>query len=119
MIAYVMLYSVTVAAPLALAAALIASMLRRHGRPERFVWLAALAFALALPLMVLLRPPATGGVPSGPSPEPAATGVIGLPTVLVVPDAGAEVPFGTVLVGAWLLASALLLSRLGVAAPCG
>jgi TonB family protein len=94
----------------------MASTLRRHGRPERFVWLAALAFALALPLMVLLRPPATGGVPSGPSPEPAATGVIGLPTVLVVPDAGAEVPFGTVLVGAWLLASALLLSRLGVAA---
>jgi len=116
MIAYVMLYSVAVATPIVLAAMLVAAVLRRYGRAERFVWLATLVLAFALPVLAILRPDMTGGARSGTSLAVTPTGIIGLPTIFVVPDAPAEIPFGSLLVWAWLVASAVLVARLGVAA---
>ena len=95
MIAYGMLYAVAVALPVLLAALACSAALRRYGRPERGVWLAALGLALALPVAFLMTsfggtsPGVSGTLPetglaaatSGASPE---TGVLGLPAVVVV-----------------------------------
>lgn len=109
MIAYAMLYTVAVGVPLFLAALSLSAVLRRHGRPERLVWLGALVLSFALPIIMLLRP--VGGGPSAVDDAATRTGAIGLPEVIVVPDGGAGIGLGDVLVAAWLLASVLLAVR--------
>lgn len=112
MIAYVMLYWIAVGVPIVLAARVAGAMLRRHGRAERFVWVAALVLSVVLPMVALVQPSTGGGVSTTAAAPP--TGIIGLPTVFVVPDGRAPVPLGTVLLWAWLGVSLLLLVRLGV-----
>jgi bla regulator protein blaR1 len=113
MIAYGMLYTIAVGLPIALAAIAIAAVLRRHGRPERFVWLGALATAFVLPVVALLDPLARG---ASVVPAPPETGVIGLPAVVVVPTEAPAMGFGDLLVAAWLLASGVLILRWAIAA---
>lgn len=115
MIAYLMLYSVAVGAPVVLASHVVAALLRRHGRAERLVWLAGLGLAVALPLAALLQTPGAAPAGTGPASVTGSTGIIGLPTVFVVPDAGVRLPVGATLAWTWLIASGVLLARLGVA----
>lgn len=112
MIAYGMLYTAAVGIPIALAAIAISAVLRRHGKPERLVWLGALVTAFVLPVVALLDP-FGGQAAAPPLPE---TGVIGLPAVLVVPSETAALGLGELLVAAWLLASGMLVLRWAVAA---
>ncbi len=126
MIAYGMLYAAAVGLPLLLAAIACSAVLRRYGRPERSVWLAALGLALTLPVVFLINPfagiwpGASGtlaetGVPavvSGTLPE---TGVLGLPAVVVVSVEQSGLGLDEVLVLAWLLASMVLMLRWAVA----
>ena len=112
MIAYGMLYTAAVGIPIALAAIAISAVLRRHGKPERLVWLGALVTALVLPVVALLDP-FGGQAAAPPLPE---TGVIGLPAVLVVPSEAAALGLGELLVAAWLIASGVLVLRWAVAA---
>jgi TonB family protein len=56
MIAYAMLYTVLVSVPLGVAAWFVARFLRAHGRPERGVWMVALAATLLFPAFTLSRP---------------------------------------------------------------
>lgn len=112
MIGYWMLYAIAAALPILLAAHVGSAALRRHRRPERGVWLAALGLALALPIVALLDP--FGGTPNvaGPVPE----GVIGLPEIFAVPEAPAGLGLNEVLLAAWLLVSTALVLRWAVAA---
>lgn len=112
MIAYGMLYAAAVGLPIALAAVAISAVLRRHGKPERLVWIGALLTALVLPLVALLDP---FGASSSATPA-AQTGVIGLPEILVVPADGRSFELGEMLLATWLLASMLLAVRWAVAA---
>ncbi|MEX2048727.1 MAG: M56 family metallopeptidase [Gemmatimonadota bacterium] len=125
MILYAMLYTVAVGVPIVLAAMTLAAVLRHHGRPERLVWLVALALAFALPAVALLDPlglrtPASidvGITAAGAAGVGSADtdGVIGLPDLVVVAgDVGR--PIGALLAFAWLLASSLLAARWAVAA---
>ena len=56
MIAYGMLYAAAVGLPILLAAVLCSAALRRCGRAERGVWLAALGLALVFPGALLMNP---------------------------------------------------------------
>jgi TonB family protein len=112
MIAYGMLYTAAVGIPIALAAIALSAVLRRHGKPERLVWLGALVTAFVLPVVALLDP-FGGQAAAPPLPE---TGVIGLPAVLVVPSEGSALQLGELLMAAWLLASGVLAVRWAVAA---
>lgn len=124
MILYGMLYAAAVGLPILLAALVSSALLRRSGRAERGVWLGALLLALALPVFALTRAPAEPPVdfPATP-PSPVATGLIGLPTTLAVPDVSllavpvARTAFGLdeVVVGLWLLTSLVLAIRWAVA----
>jgi TonB family protein len=110
MIAYAMLYSVAVGVPMLLGAAAIASVLRRHGKPERGIWLGGLTLAVGLPVLGLLQSLWSPSVTSSlPIPEP--TGVIGLPAVVALPPGPAALGLSEILLGAWLLGSALLALR--------
>ena len=112
MIAYGMLYIAAVGLPIALAAVAISAILRRHGKPERLVWLGALLTAVVLPVVALLAPMSTS-----PGAAPGTrTGVIGLPEILVVPAESRSLELGEILIAAWLLASGLLAIRWAVAA---
>ena len=111
MIAYAMLYTAAVGIPVALGALAIAAVLRRHGKPERLVWVGALVTAFVLPALALLDPFA-GSPSASVIPE---TGVIGLPAVVVVPNEGFSIEWGQVLVAAWLLTSVALAIRWAVA----
>lgn len=123
MILYAMLYAVAVGLPIFLAAVVSSAFLRRHGRAERGVWLAALILALTVPVIALTRPA------EGPSAAPVSapvveTGLIGLPaalavpeaTVVTVPVASAAVGLDEILIGLWLFASLVLVLRWAVAA---
>jgi hypothetical protein len=111
MIAYGMLYTTAVGIPVALAAVAITIVFRRHGRPERLVWLGGFATSLGLPVLALLDPFGGGDVP--PLLE---TGVIGLPSVMVVSAQVAAIGLGELLIGAWVVASGILAVRWAIAA---
>ncbi|MGD2046458.1 MAG: M56 family metallopeptidase [Gemmatimonadota bacterium] len=53
MIAYRMLYAVVVALPVLGASFGVAAVLRRHGKPERWIWLVGLVLSFALPTLYL------------------------------------------------------------------
>ncbi len=122
MIAYQMIYAMSVGVPVALAAALVAWLVRRSGWAERGVWLVALCVALALPLAPLLPTAPTVDRASGPpAPEVMEAsgsmvekGVLGLPTVVLI-EAPPEGRFDTALLVAWLLVSFGLALRWWVA----
>ena len=126
MIAYAMLYAAAVGLPILLAAIACSAALRRSGRPERGVWLAALGLAVALPVAFLLKPFSgtsveSFGVALSMSPDGAAgtlaeTGVLGLPAVVIVPVEQAGPGLDEALLLAWLLASVVLGLRWAVAA---
>jgi TonB family protein len=134
MIAYGMLYAVAVGVPILLAAHLGASYLRRHGRPERAIWMLSLAAASALPLLLLSRPAAlVPFLPPAAVLPPAAIpaswppflemGVIELPAVAdeatptrAAPSARMSIPLDDVLIGLWVLLSVLLAVRWAISA---
>jgi beta-lactamase regulating signal transducer with metallopeptidase domain len=90
------------------------------GQPRRWVWAAAMAATVLLPLAALVAP---GLFPSMDAPA-AATAAIAAPDGIATADAGepaalavaAAVPFGRVFAAGWMLASAAMLLVLGVAA---
>ena len=110
MIAYVMLYTVAAGLPILLAALAVSAVLRRYGRSERGVWLAALVLAFALPLVSLIRIGGGSATASGPLPS---TGVIGLPEVVAIPiePSGLGLGLDEILVIGWLTVSAFLVLR--------
>ncbi len=126
MIAYGMLYAVAVGLPILLAAIACSAVLRRYGRPERGVWLVALALALILPVAFLitavrgtssgvvgtLAEPTAPAMASGP---PLETGVLGLPAVVALPVETSGLGFDGLVVLAWLLTSLVLSLRWAVA----
>ena len=81
MIAYWMLYSVAVGVPVLLAVLIGASVLRRHGRAERFVWCAGMGIALLLPVLAFVRPFGGTNVPAMPTFCRASTGKYKAPSV--------------------------------------
>ena len=107
MIAYAMLYTVAVGLPVLLAALVVTAFLRRYGRPERGIWLGALALSFALPIVALLQTGA-GTAPEGSPAFGGTTGVIGLPEVLVIPAVPMAIGLTEILLGAWLLGSVAL-----------
>ena len=127
MIGYAMLYAIAVGLPILLAALVFSTVLRRQGRTERAIWLAALGFALVLPVVALAT--SSEDAPAAPLPV-VETGLIGLPTVVAVPAAptvivpGAQLALGPdpmvlglneILIGIWLLVSLGLVVRWAVA----
>ena len=116
MIGYGMFYAVAVGLPILLAALIGSGFFRRHGRPERGVWLLAVGLALTLPVFTILRPSGAGSAASIPVPE---TGVMGLPSVLAVPAvpvAQSAIGLEEILLGLWILASVMLAVRWAVSA---
>jgi TonB family protein len=118
MIAYGMLYTVAVGVPILLAALVGAAFRRKHGRPERGVWLLALGLTLTLPVLTLSRPPVAAPTAWTPLFE---TGVIALPALVPLPSAAVEPPsvaigLADILIGLWLLASSLLAARWALSA---
>lgn len=111
MIAFAMLYTAAVGLPIALAALGISAVLRRHGKPERLVWLGALATAFGLPIVTLLDP-FSGSAVDVSLPQ---TGIVGLPTVVAVPPESPTLELGVLLVATWSLASGVLALRWAVA----
>ena len=113
MIADVMLYTVAAGLPILLAALAVSSVLRRYGRSERGVWLAALVLACALPLVSLVRLGAGSAAASGALPS---TGVIGLPEVVAIPiePSGLGLGLDEILLLGWLAVSAFLVLRWAV-----
>ena len=127
MIAYGMLYATAVGVPILVAGIACAAALRRYGKPERGSWLAALGFALTLPVVFLIS--FSAGASSAASTTLAATdlpatgsavlpetGVLGFPTVVMVPVEPPGLGVDEVLVLAWLVASLVLTLRWMVAA---
>ena len=126
MIAFGMLYAVAVGLPILLAAIACSAVLRRYGRPERGVWLLAIGLALTLPVAFLANPfgPTSPGVdrtlletglPVVASGTLPATGVLGLPTVVVFSVEPSGLGLDEVVMLAWLLASVGLILRWVVA----
>jgi TonB family protein len=117
MIIYAMLYAAAVGGAVLAATWALATVLRRHGQPERLVWLAGLVLAFALPAVALTRAPDTGVVETTGTAavSEAPTGVIGLPTVFVVPAGPSRAAVEEVLLAVWALASLLLGLRYAVA----
>lgn len=113
MIAYVMLYTFAVGLPILLAALAVSAVLRRYGRPERGVWLVALALAFALPLVSLLM---LGGRSAAASGAVPSTGVIGLPEVVAISiePSGLGLGLEEILLLSWLAVSAFLVLRWAV-----
>ncbi|MEQ1857999.1 MAG: M56 family metallopeptidase, partial [Longimicrobiales bacterium] len=109
---FAMLYTIAAGVPIAWAALALAAVLRRYGRPERGVWLAALVLALVAPAVVLLDLFGTPVVPTAPP----VVGVIGLPEFVVIPVPESSMDFGELVLIAWLLVSTGLAARWGVAA---
>jgi len=107
MLAYSMLYMAAVAAPIACAGWALSAVLRRYGRPERGVWLAALVLAIAVPLATLSGAPDTTVAPT----EPSATGAIGLPELIAVSAETAPVRAGSYVLALWALLSGALALR--------
>ena len=112
MLTYAMLYTVVVGAPIAFGAWAVAAVLRRYGRPERGVWLGALVVAVAVPATALSRPAAEASFPT----ESVATGVLGLPDLVVVPEEAAPIGFDAYAIALWALLSGLLLARWAIGA---
>lgn len=122
MIAYWMLYAVAVGLPVLASAWLGASVLRRHGRSERWVWSGALVLTLTLPASYLVHPL---GIVAAPDVTTSASATarsaeagageptLGLrfPNVVFVPRAAAGFGLDDALLIAWLLASAGLALR--------
>lgn len=100
-----MLYAVVVTVAMGVAAVLAEGALRALGRPTRWAWIGALAGAVAVPvLMGWLAPGAAAEV------FPAAPAVISLEGITAVGASAASVPeLGPILVGAWAVASGVLL----------
>ena len=116
---YGMLYATAVGLPILLAAIVWSGPLRRGGRPERGVWLAALGLALTLPVALLMSPASStssGSLVAGGSVPLPETGVIGLPEVVAVPVGQSGMGVDEVVLFAWLLASVLLALRWAIAA---
>lgn len=113
MIAYVMLYTFAVGLPILLAALAVSAVLRRYGRSERGVWVAALGLAFALPLVSLLRLGGASATVSGALPP---TGVIGLPEVVAIPvePSGLGLGLEQILLLGWLAVSAFFVVRWAV-----
>ncbi len=126
MIGYGMIYAVAVGLPVFVAAAMVSALLRRHGRPERGVWIAGLVVASALPPFMLTRSAEAPVIPpTTPMLAPIeAVGPVGLPNVVALPEVSLVTPEGEVapydldglLIALWLLASSLLAARWGIAA---
>lgn len=100
-----MLYAVVVTVAMGVAAVLAEGALRALGRPTRWAWIGALAGAVAVPgLMGWLAPGAAVEV------FPAAPAVISLEGITAVGASAAALPeLGPILVGAWAVASGVLL----------
>ena len=116
---YGMLYATAVGLPILLAAIVWSGPLRRGGRPERGVWLAALGLALTLPVALLMSPASStssGSLVAGGSVPLPETGVIGLPEVVAVPVGQSGMGVDEIVLFAWLLASVLLALRWAIAA---
>ncbi len=121
MIGYGMLYAAAVGIPILLAAFAGAKVLRRYGKPERGIWVAALGLALVLPLAFMAVPRAGNVTLSAvPGAQPDAglegTGLLGLSEFVVVAPVEAGPAFDTLLIAAWLLASLALALKWTVAA---
>lgn len=121
MIGYGMLYAAVVGVPIFLAALAGSAALRRHGRPERGVWLTALALALILPTASMMMPPTRAVTPStgaGIQTDPGLveTGVLGLTAYVVVAPEATLPSVDDLLMITWLLASLLLALRWTMAA---
>ncbi len=106
-----MAYAVLVSLPVAGATWTTATVLRRGGRPERWVWLTGLGVAVVLPVLALASDPAAGGTGAGAG----AGGAVPLPGVLVGAPAAVRVPvpdaatwLAPAAAGAWLLMSLAL-----------
>jgi TonB family protein len=107
MLAYSMLYLTAVGTPIACAAWALSAVLRRCGRPERWVWLVGLAFALAVPLLILVTTPdaTTSAADSVP------TGIVGLPELFAISERSAPIGSGSYVLALWALLSVGLAAR--------
>lgn len=133
MMMYMMAYVVVVSVPILLAAVVGARTLRNARRPERLVWLGALALTFALPLIGLTRASADTAAERIPPPSVAEqtstvvaplpeTGLVGLPDVLEVPPtpqvvltaSDSRLDLDAALMIIWALASFTLLIRWSV-----
>src|SRR5688572_29013925 len=115
MISYAMSYAVAVSTPVVLTAMVMARFLQRHGRPERGVWVAAIAATLLLPAYMLSRPVAAPAKAWLPSIQLEVVDISAEPAL--VTTMSADVPatrtfdLDPILVGAWIVTSLLLSVR--------
>jgi len=103
MIAAWMIYSIVVSIPITLGALALSTLLRRHGVPERGIWIAALLLAVAVPVFGLL--PATS---SGVAPMGAVALDLGLPEVVELGERGVLAGLSSGALVLWMGLSALL-----------
>ena len=111
MIPYAMLYTVVAGVPFLVGALALGAILRRYGRSERAVWLAALVLAFAVPALSLLEP--FRGEPAVPPPTNAS--VIGLPEVVALPVPRSSLDLGQLVVALWIGVSVTMAVRWMVA----
>lgn len=121
MIAYRMLYAVAVGLPVLAACHGVAAVLRRHGKAERWVWLAGLCLLFVLPSLYLAQPvdpsssDASGsGAVVGRGADPGVQGdgrLLRFPNVILVEPGDPGFGLDEALLLAWLLASAGLALR--------
>lgn len=131
MIAYAMVYAVVVSVPIALAAVVAARVTRRARRPERFIWLVAIALLCAVPAIGLVgsgtssAPPVSTSAPdqlaSRLDAAPVEREVSALPEIVEMPPtpslvvAESSIGIDELLVAVWILVSSLMAVRWGVA----
>ncbi len=109
-----LIYALAVSALVTAAALAAERAAREQGWPARWVWTASLAASIALPAAAVVLP-ARGPI----APLPAFPVVYALPALVPIRAAGEASPgptLGTLLLAAWVAATAVLLGVLAVAA---
>jgi Zn-dependent protease with chaperone function len=111
-----MLYSVTLALLLGLAAASLETVVRQRDWPVRWLWVSALFGSVVLPVLAIVRPhrePSISATPLPALPAPSVSGGPiwrdGLESARSFPATVSAFDPGPWLVGAWALASAVVL----------
>lgn len=111
MIAAWMIYAVVASIPIALGAEAVSVLLRRHGLPERGVWVLALLGAVLIPLLALALPASTSEAALNLG-IPWLVLDFGVPAVVDVPQTSPLVATARAVLLLWLALSAGLAARL-------
>jgi len=116
MIAAWMIYATVVGAVLLVGALGLARLARATGRAERWIWTAALATAVVLPILQPILRSLPKRLPMPGATDAAVGPLLGLPTVISMDAVAPGLPLGPVLLSVWALLSLFKMAGLLVGA---